>query len=71
MIAGALRRGLLIPVSEVAERTGLAISVVEWVEERDVRSLSTWLLAAYLKGIGGRLEAVIPAPGGTERRVVL
>lgn len=71
MTAGELRRGLLITLSEVAERTGLAHAVVEHIEQTPVHSLDAGTLALYVEGLGGRLEAVVPAPHGTERRVRL
>jgi hypothetical protein len=71
MTAGELRRGLLITQTQVAERTGLAHAVVQRIEDTPILSLDVNTLDLYVTALGGRLEAVIPAPGGTERRVRL
>lgn len=71
MKLGDFRRGLLVTQSDVAVKTGLAQSLVAWLEEQPVCDLDVTTLAVYLRGLGGRLEAVIPAPHGAERKVAL
>ena len=65
-----LQRALFVTQSDVASKTGLAQSLVTWLEEQPVCDLDVTTLAVYLRGLGGRLEAVIPAPalGGTRAR---
>ena len=71
MTLGELRRGLLLTQSEIAGRLGVPTAYVATLEDEPARVLSANTLARYLEAFGGRLEAVIPAPGGTERRVRL
>jgi hypothetical protein len=71
VIASELRRGLLITLSDIAHRSGLSIVAIEHIERGLICDLRLSDLALYVEGLGGRLEAIIPAPHGTERKVVL
>lgn len=71
MTLGDLRRGLLITQSEIAARLHMTTGEVATLETLPVLSATGNTLAMYIEALGGRLEAVIPAPGGKERRVRL
>lgn len=65
MTPGELRRGLLVTLSEVAEKSGLSQSLVTFIEEQPLRDLDVLTLALYIAvALGTTRFSVLKAATG-------
>lgn len=68
---GDLRRGLIVTQSEIANKIGVPTESVARLEDKPILGATVGELALYMVALGGQLQAIIPAPNGTERRIAL